>query len=119
MCAWQSGLFELRFASHLRLMIRTPRLRHRMISAGLPMTVRLHGKVDEVLARLMRFSCVCMAGLFELRFASRLRLMMIRAPNHSMISMGLPMTVQLHGKLDEVLARLMRFSRVCMAVRFV
>ena len=64
MCAWQSGLFELRFASHLRLMIRTPRLRHRMISAGLPMTVQLHGKVDEVLARLMRFSCVCMAVRF-------------------------------------------------------
>ena len=117
MCAWQSGLFELRVASHLRLMIRAPD--HSMISMGLPMTVRLHGKVDEVLARLMRFSCVCMAGLFELRVASHLRLMMIRAPNHSMISMGLPMTVQLHGKVDEVLARLMRFSRVCMAVRFV
>ena len=101
-------------------MIRTPRLQHRMISAGLPMTVQLHGKVDEVLARLMRFSCVCMAGLFELRFASHLRLM-IRTPRlqHRMISAGLPMTVQLHGKVDEVLARLMRFSCVCMAVRFV
>ena len=53
MCAWQSGLFELPFiASHLRLMIRAPD--HSMISMGLSMTVRLHGKVDEVLARLIR-----------------------------------------------------------------
>ena len=49
-CVWQSGMFELGFASHLnlRLAIRAPR--HGMISVGLPipMTSRLPGEVDEV-----------------------------------------------------------------------
>ena len=58
-CVWQSGLFELGFALHLRLMIRTPR--HGMISImmGLPMTGRLPGEVDEV-----QGVCVCVAVRF-------------------------------------------------------